>query len=374
MNETRADTRRGVGISFTIALLGRRDQPTDAVEDYCRLLGGAFKERGVDFALQRVAWNEIGWLGALRTLWQRSADWKGDWVLVQYTALMWLRHGFPLLFALVLCVLKIRGVRTSVVFHDSKPHGGARDVDRLRFVCQRAVMRWAYKLSDRSVFTTPVERVCWLPRSGTRSSYIPIGANVPAIAKPRARRNGHNVKTIAVFSVTDGGDISREVADITLAAKRAAERLPCEVRLVTLGRGSKESKSKFRVALAGSTVKFSAMGILPADKVSQVLADSDVALYVRSPITTQRGSAIAALCNTVPLVAYAKPTLPPPLAEAGVIPISYLDGEKLAEATVRVLADPQLWLDLHERSRRAYEKYFSWEAVASRFLEVLYRP
>jgi glycosyltransferase involved in cell wall biosynthesis len=57
-----------------------------------------------------------------------------------------------------------------------------------------------------------------------------------------------------------------------------------------------------------------------------------------------------------------------------VIPISYLDGEKLAEATVRVLADPQLWLDLHERSRRAYEKYFSWEAVASRFLEVLYRP
>ena len=61
MNETRADTRRGVGISFTIALLGRRDQPTDAVEDYCRLLGGAFKERGVDFTLQRVAWNEIGW-------------------------------------------------------------------------------------------------------------------------------------------------------------------------------------------------------------------------------------------------------------------------------------------------------------------------
>ena len=37
-----------------IALLGRRDYPTDALEDYCTYLGKALKERGVDLQLVRV--------------------------------------------------------------------------------------------------------------------------------------------------------------------------------------------------------------------------------------------------------------------------------------------------------------------------------
>jgi glycosyltransferase involved in cell wall biosynthesis len=175
-----------------------------------------------------------------------------------------------------------------------------------------------------------------------------------------------------VFAVTDGGDISEEVADITSAARRAATRVDC-VRLLTLGRGSLESDSRFREALEGSGVEFHALGILPADRVSQVLATSDVSLYVRSPITTQRGSAIASIVNGVPLVAYANSTLAAPLAEAGLIGVPYRDTEKLAEATVQVLTDPDLWRNLHERGHRAYEKYFSWEAVANRFVEVLHR-
>jgi len=186
----------------------------------------------------------------------------------------------------------------------------------------------------------------------------------------RTVRNGHEVKTIAVFAVTDAGDIDREVSDIVRTAKRSAER-GLHVRLVTVGRGSAESQGRFRQALEGSAVEFSALGVLPADKVSQILSNADVSLFVRGPITTQRGSAIASIASAVPLVAYSNPNLPAPLAEAGVVGIPYLDGEELAEATVRVLTDSQLWLDLHERNRCAYKKYFSWEVVASRFLEVL---
>lgn len=355
-----------------VALLGRRDRPTDAVEDYCRLLGGAIKERGSDFALMRVPWDERGWQRALSDLWRKSADWKRDWALVQYTALMWSRRGFPPRFLLVLCVLRIRGVRVAVVFHDPQPYEGRRLVDRVRRACQRAVMRWAYRLSDVTIITVPLEQVSWLPSTRSKATFIPIGANLPAITRPgRSTGNGHEGKTITVFSVTDAGDISKEVADITLAAKRAAEHVP-RVRLVTVGRGSAESESRFREALKGSSVEFSALGVLPAEEVSQVLANSDVAVFVRGPIATQRGSAIASIANGVPLVAYAEPCLPTPLAEAGIVGVRYLDSEKLAEATVRVLTDPQLWRDLHERSRRAHEKYFSWEAVASRFLEVLH--
>lgn len=356
---------------MTIALLGRLDSPTDAVWDYCRLLGEAFKEYGSDFALVRVQWDEISRTQALKDLWRKSTDWKEQWALVQYTALMWSRRGFPPLFLLVLCVLRIRGVRTAVVFHDPQPYGGRRLVDKVRRGCQRSVMRCAYRLADASIHCVPLGSVSWLPPKPVKATFIPIGANLPAVsASSRSAPNAHEAKTIAVFVVTDAGDISKEVSDITLAARRAAEHLP-RVRLVTVGRGSAESESRFRQALEGSAVEFSALGVLPAEKVSQVLANSDVALFVRSPISTQRGSAIASIACALPLVAYADPCLPVPLAEAGVVPVRYLDGEGLAAATVRVLTDDQLWSELHERSRRSHEKYFSWKAVAARLLEAL---
>ncbi len=354
-----------------IALLGRRDVPTDALEDYCRYLGQAMKKHGRELELVRVGWSDLGWPRALGRLWRESGEWQGRWVLLQYTALSWSRRNFPFLFLLVLGMLRIRPLHTAVIFHDQLPNGGKNLLDKLRLITKRLVMSWAYRLSDASILTIPLEGVRWLPQRGTKANYIPIGANLPVVAASSwTVRNGHEPKTIAVFVITDAGDISKELADIALAATRATEQI-AHVRLVTMGRGSAESESRLREVLKGSAVEFTALGILPAAQVSQVLADSDVSLYVRSPLTTQRGSAIASIANAVPLVAYAKPDLAAPLAEAGVVGVPYLDGKKLAEETVRVLADPQLRQDLHERSRRSYDKYFSWDAVAGRFLEVL---
>ncbi len=353
------------------AVLGKKDSPTDAIEDYCRLVGQAFKHLGSDLTLVRVAWDEDTWMRALREIWRRSTAWKGEWALVQYTALMWSRYGFPSLFLVVLLLLKMRGVRTAVVFHDPQPFGGGRLVDRIRRFYQRCVMRLTYRWSDATILTIPLEHVSWLPSRASKASFIPVCATVPVSgAKRPSIRNGHEPKTISVFAVSEAADITKEIADITLAARRAAERFP-GVRLLTVGRGSAQSESRFRDALKGSSVEFSALGVLPGEAVSQVLADSDVALCVRGTITTQRSSAIASIANGVPLVAYADPSLSAPLAEAGLVGVPYLDGEKLAEATVQVLADPQLWRNLHERSRLAHLKYFSQEAVASRFLEVL---
>ena len=133
----------------------------------------------------------------------------------------------------------------------------------------------------------------------------------------------------------------------------------------------RSSEARFREALDGSPVEYQALGVLPAEEVSSVLAASDVALFVRGTISTQRSSAIASIANGVPLVAYACPCLPGPLAEAGVVPVPWGDREALAQAALRVLTDGQLWLDLHQRSERAHQKYFSWEAVAGRFAELL---
>src|ERR1700675_870458 len=44
-----------------IALLGRGDAPTDAIEEYCRYLSGALREHDFELELERVAWAEDGW-------------------------------------------------------------------------------------------------------------------------------------------------------------------------------------------------------------------------------------------------------------------------------------------------------------------------
>src|SRR5262249_53764657 len=152
--------------------------------------------------------------------------------------------------------------------------------------------------------------------------------------------------------------------------RKAAESVP-RVRLITVGRGSIEAKSRLQNALAGAPVELHALGIIPAQEVAQVLADADVSLFVRAPLSTQRGSAIASIVNAVPLVAYAEGSLPAVFAEAGVVGVRYADGEQLAAATVKVLTDNSWRLELHQRSRQAYGKYFAWDAVAAQCIHLL---
>jgi len=375
--------------------------------------------RGYKVEVVRVAWEGMGWIRAWRRLWQGSREWKGKWVLVQYTALMWSRRGLPLAFLGILIILKARGVQLVTIFHDVAPYPGRRMVDRIRRACQVGVLRRAYGWAQASVLPVPTDQVSWLPRAATKASFIPVGPNVPPITRAgygktprnchserseesgpvlfqentqseilrcaqddnrgafsrslrvdRFPRNGNGPKTIAVFVVTDGGDISQEVAAITQAARTASQHVR-QVRLLTLGRGSRESEAAFRNALAGSSVDYQALGILSAEAVSKVLAECDLSLFVRGRITTQRGSAIAAIACGLPLVGYADGCLSGPLAEAGVVGVPPGNRQALAEAVLTVLTNDRLWLELHERSQRAYDKYFSWEAIAGRFVELL---
>src|SRR5882762_9025278 len=90
-----------------IALLGKRDAPTDAVEEYCRYLGGALAAREISLELRRVPWDSLGWSESLKGLrLQAQSLPPGTWFLVQYTALAWSARGFPLRFLRVLKALR----------------------------------------------------------------------------------------------------------------------------------------------------------------------------------------------------------------------------------------------------------------------------
>lgn len=357
-----------------VALLGRRDYPTDALQDYCTYLARALVKRGIDLQLVRVPWLEWGWLRALRWLWNESAKWQGSWVLVQYTALSWSRRGFPTMLLSVLWILRQRSGQVAVVFHDVSGYPGQRLIDRLRRGCQHTVMRMAYRWADKSILTIPLECAPWLPPNPIKAVFIPVGPNIPEPDR-RVRTNDRLMKTVAIFGVTGGDNILREVGDIAYAVRQAAQALSPKgqkVRLVVLGRGSEEAEPTFRQHLEGAEgIEVSVLGLLPAEKVTEVLSQADVLLFVRGHISSRRGSALAGIACGLPVVAYEGAETGFPITEAGVLLAPQGNREALAEALIRVLTDDTLWHELHQRSLNAQRTYFSWDAIAQRFVEVL---
>jgi len=358
---------------MVITLLGNRDSPTDALEEYCVWLGRGLQARGCPLRQVRLPWPERGWFSAIGWLWRQSSSWKGRWVLLQYTALSWSRHGFPLGFLGVLVALRRRRAVCAVVFHDAQPYGGRRLIDRVRGIVQCWVMRTAYRWTTRSILTVPLEKVPWLPLNADKAVFIPVGANVPEPRNDRGKRaeaESPQARTVAVFGITGGEHIPVEARVIAAAMSRASRRFP-GLRLVLLGRHSDDARDAVRCALDGSGVRLSVLGLLPAEEVSRALAEADVFLFVRGPISTRRGSALAGIACGLPVVGYAGPETAFPITEAGVVLVPHGDQGGLCEALDRVLADDDLRRELRERSRRAQREYFSWNVIAAQYLQVL---
>ena len=356
-----------------IALLGRRDEPTDGVEEYCRFLGEALRPHGFALTIHRVPWAEKGWRSACRELRAASRDWRDSWVLLQYTALAWSSRGFPSAVERVFRIVRTSGARTAVVFHDAGGYPGTRIVDALRRWAQLRVMRNLFEMTDRVILTLPAEKILWLPRERRKASFIPVGANLPAAPRNSNQPAGSNQPlTVAVFTITGGPHLLREAEDIAFTVNRAASRVG-KLRLLVCGRNAIEAKEPLAQRLDASRVTLETHGVLPPEEIAKVLANSDVLLFIRGQITSRRGSALAGLACGLPIVAYRGPETAPPVTDAGVVLVEEGDREGLAAGLERVLADSDLRQTLGERSRSAFQKHFSWPAIAARYAEVL-RP
>lgn len=354
-------------MSFLIALLGRRDAPVDGVEDYCTFLGEGLARRGVQLTKVHVNWFDQGWLRALQQLRRESSGWRGGWVLLQYTALGWSRRGFPVWALIVLRILRRRGVRTAVVFHEPYRQGERwpRLIDRIRGKCQDWVIRKLYQDCQTPVFVDPVATITWLPKRDTKSVFVPIGAN---IREPRADsgvgRELGATKTVAIFCVTEPPKMQIEIGDIAHAVRGAAGRIP-QMRVVFLGRGTAEAKEEIERAFRGAAVEVCNLGLVSAAEISETLARADAMLCVRGMITPRRGSVMAGIACGAPIVGYGGVAEATPLAEAGIEFVPYRDREALARALTQILEDSHLHASLHEKNLRAQRKYFSWDAIAA---------
>jgi glycosyltransferase involved in cell wall biosynthesis len=354
-----------------VALLGRRDSPTDALEEYCQYLGAALTSHGFEMQIVRVPWNENGWSKAIADMKNEARDWRGSWVLLQYTALSWSSRGFPSRVPQIIEILRQGGARVAVVYHDVEPFSGQRIIDRLRRRSQLHAMRSAQQKAF-AIFTVPTGVISWRPDNRHPHAFIPVGANFPPppILIDREPASPGRQPQIAVFGVTGGDGGRREIRDIARAVRVAAQELS-PMRLVVLGRNSEAAENNLREALRGAPVDLQILGLLPPEEVSKALSRADVLLFVRGQISTRRGSAIAGIACGLPIVAFAGGETAPPITEAGLALYSADEPGDLPRVLVKVLSDSNYRESLAERSRQAQRQYFSWKAIATRYAEIL---
>jgi glycosyltransferase involved in cell wall biosynthesis len=356
-----------------VFLLGRRDVPTDGVQDYCEYLGQALQHRGIQAEIVRVEWDSKGWRGALRKLWDESSEWTGAWVVLQYTALGWSKRGFPLGVLAALRNFRRRKLRCAAVFHDSRRQGGAGWARSVRGPFQDWIIRKIYSKIDAAIFADPLEMIEWLPKNSDRAEFVPIGANLPERQEPNgaAKIQKAEGQTVAVFCLSDPPNVSKEVNDISHAVRMAAGGR--KLRVVFLGKGTAEAREEIRRAFEGISVEVSILGVVEGPKVREILSESDVMVSVRGLMYPRRGSAIAGIACGLPILGYGTKEACFPISEAGVRLVRYRDAEALGVNLAQVLSDEVLREKLSAASRAAQEKFFSWDSIADRMIAALNR-
>jgi glycosyltransferase involved in cell wall biosynthesis len=356
-----------------MAIMGRREVPTDGVHDYCCYLRDALANEGVNLTLAQVRWAESGRKASRHELLEAIKGKQNTLFLLQYTALSWSRRGFALPAVGILKLLKRTGARCAVVFHDPDGFAGNRAIDGFRRGIQRYAMKRLLQLSDLAIFTLPRHKISWLPAETQNFVFIPVGANLPAPERAweAHRASDRQSPVVAVFSLSDKPTLEKEVGQIAEAVRIAAKEVgPVEV--VVLGRNSETGGEDLRAALAGSNVEIRIVGLISAEEVVRVLGTCDAMLFARGPISSRRGSAIAGIACGLPVIAEEGSEIAPPITEAGVVLVpEELVPEGFGPALVRVLSDPNYRASLAERSRDAQSRYFSWSVIARQYAQAL---
>jgi len=309
-----------------------------------------------------------GWLPTLRKVSKASYNWRGCWVVLQYTAMAWSKRGFPLGAAAVLAMAKYHGARCGVVFHEPFSSRGSRVIDRIRGACQQWVIQKLHDMCETSVFPEPLETIGWLRRGDEKAVFIPIGANIPdaVTASAQVDRKNSASKTVAIYCLSDPPHLHREIADISGAAKIAAQD-GTKLRVFFLGRGTSEASDEIRRAFEGIPADATNWGIQSSEGVRSALEQADVMLCVRGPLYSRRGSALAGIACGLPIVGYSGAADGTPLEEAGVLLVPFGDLEALGAALCQILCDKDLAVKLHEKSQNAYHRYFNWNSIAEKF-------
>jgi glycosyltransferase involved in cell wall biosynthesis len=369
-----ADERSGASRPMRVAVVGVSASEVCGARDHAVLLARALERAGVNCSMHwfrrsatpaRAAAAELrAWTQTLPAELERS---DADVVLFHYSVFSYSHRGIPLFVHPTLSALRRSHRPLLTVLHEFAfpwTLHGLRG--KLWAVTQRALLVDVMRASSAVVVTTGyraewlASRV-WLPRRPT--AVAPVFSNLPAPGDGAKATQGEHL--LGMFGYSYGRDSARVVLD----ALRSLRERGLDVRLVLLGApgaASPEGETWLEQARArGLTEALSFSGILPAQELADGLASCEVLLFADPPGPTSRKTTLAAsLASGSAVLAFDGPQSWPELLEAGAAQVARPNAAALGDALQRLLADPQLRVQLGERGRAFAEQQMGVEPSA----------
>ncbi|MHB8243577.1 MAG: glycosyltransferase family 4 protein [Solirubrobacteraceae bacterium] len=363
-----------------IAVVGMSDTRNCGVHDHAELLADALAEQGSPCTmhwLMRSGGSARSSHAEVRT-WARQlerelADVAPDVVLVHYSPFAWSHRGVPVHLAPVLAALRRSGTPVVTVLHELA-YNWQRD--ELRGNVWALTQRGALALlmhATGAVLLTSEPRAQWLASRWwlpTRPMAIaPVFSTLPT-PTPRQRPERPE-RVIGLFGYSYPG---AALALVTDAVKRLLDE-GLDVRLRLLGAPGPDSSAGglWREQAAGHRIEpiLSFTGSLPAQELSDALADCDVLLFADSAGPTSRKTTLTgSLAAGRPLIAIDGPQRWGELLDSGAALIVEPTPRALAAVISSTLLDMEAGEALGLRGRAFAESQMGVERSASTVLEL----
>jgi glycosyltransferase involved in cell wall biosynthesis len=383
MGEAASPTAR-VERPLRAAVVGISESETCGVRDHATLLAAGLGRRGVDCSMLwllrragslRAARAEVGsWARELAVALSQE---EHDLVVLHYSVFSYSYRGIPLFVRPALRALRsARSPVISVLHELAYPWelGGARG--KLWALSQRALLTGVVRDSDALVVTAPfradwLASRAWLPRRPTELA--PVFSNLPEPSSERARGEPDG-RAIGLFGYAyEGAAIS-----LLLDALRLLREREPGARLVLLGApgpGSPAAQQWLAAARTrGLENALSFSGVLPAQELSDALADCAVLLHAEATgPTSRKGTLVGSLASGRPVVAIDGPLRWAELIESQAALVVEPTAAALAGAVGGLLADEQRRERLGERGREFARSTMGVERSAEAVLSALAR-
>ena len=133
-----------------------------------------------------------------------------------------------------------------------------------------------------------------------------------------------------------------------------------------MGDGSQSVEHLLRQLLAEANIDVTTTGVIASEQIGEWLCNSDALLFVRGVVSARRGTVIAAISHSLPIVGYEGCETGWPVTEAGVALAPRGNWMELATALIRLARDSRWRESSRLLSRKAFEQYFNWDGIAHR--------
>lgn len=367
------------------AVVGMSATPTCGARDHATLLARALEAESVSCSWHWLARTEGSLLasgaevrGWARALGSELASARPDVVLLHYSTFAYAHRGVPLYIHPTLAALRRSQIPVVTVMHEYAYPWRAWDWRaNLWAATQRAVLVDVMRVSSAAVLTTDfradsLRSKRWLPKRPV--AIAPIFSNLPPPA-PRARPQRPG-QVIGLFGYAYQ---SAAVALVLDALRLLVDRgLDVQLRLLGAPGGASDAGRAWQQAAErrGLEDRLSFTGILPAQQLSDALADCEVLLFADSPgPTSRKGTLAGSLASGRPVVATDGPRTWHELTRAEAARVVAATPVALEQAVAALLADESLREALGARGKAFAEQQMgvgrSADVVAALFGEIL---